>query len=202
MNKFILFIITFLFSNSVFSQTEWKIDTKHSSINFSVSHLVVSETEGRFKNFDGKIISTKESFEDAEIEFTIDVNSIHTDNIDRDNHLKNDDFFAAEKFPQMKFKSSSFKKISENKYKLIGNMTIRDVTKKVELDVTYGGTKTIAAWNMTKAGFKISGVLNRFDFGLKFDKTLETGELIVGKDVEISCKIELDKVETKKENKK
>ncbi|MFM2361133.1 MAG: hypothetical protein RLZZ316_35 [Bacteroidota bacterium] len=171
--------------------TSWKLDKVHSVVKFSVTHMVVSETEGSFKLFDGSVEHTKADFSDAKINFTIDVNSINTDNEGRDKHLKSDDFFSAEKFPQMKFESTSMTPLGGNKYKLTGNLTIKDVTKPATFDVTYGGT--IATSRGTKAGFKATAVINRFDYNLKWDRATETGSLVVSKEVEVTIKVELDK---------
>ncbi|TAH00578.1 MAG: polyisoprenoid-binding protein [Sphingobacteriales bacterium] len=171
--------------------TSWKLDKTHSVVKFSVTHMVVSETEGSFKLFDGSVEHTKADFSDAKINFTIDVNSINTDNEGRDKHLKSDDFFSAEKFPQMKFESTSMTPLGGNKYKLTGNLTIKDVTKPATFDVTYGGT--IATSRGTKAGFKATAVINRFDYNLKWDRATETGSLVVSKEVEVTIKVELDK---------
>jgi polyisoprenoid-binding protein YceI len=105
--------------------------------------------------------------------------------------LKSDDFFSAEKFPQMKFESTSMTPLGGNKYKLTGNLTIKDVTKPATFDVTYGGT--IATSRGTKAGFKATAVINRFDYNLKWDRATETGSLVVSKEVEVTIKVELDK---------
>jgi polyisoprenoid-binding protein YceI len=172
------------------AQTEWKVDASHSSVKFAVNHMVVSEVEGSFKKFDAVIKSEKEDFTNAQIEFLIDVNSIDTDNEMRDGHLKADDFFNAAKFPQIKFKAKSLKKISGNKYKLIGDMTIRDVTKPVELDVIYGGTIKDPYGNF-RAGFKVTGAINRFDYGLKWNQMLEAGGAVVDEEVRFTANIEL-----------
>jgi len=118
----------------------WTADKAHTSVKFSVAHLVISDVDGNFKSFDGSMESSKPDFSDAKITFTADVNSINTDNEMRDNHLKSDDFLNAAKYPQMKFVSTSFTPQGDNKYKLVGNLTIRDVTKSVTFDVKYGGT--------------------------------------------------------------
>lgn len=170
---------------------KWGIDKSHSNVKFSVSHLVVSEVEGSFKNFDGTLETSKADLSDAKINFTVDVNSINTDNDYRDKHLKGDDFFNAEKFPQMKFESTSLKSVGGNKYKLNGNLTIRDVTKPVSFDVTYGGTASMGG--KQKAGFKAKGSINRFDYNLKWSATTEAGGMVVGKDVEITINAELNK---------
>jgi polyisoprenoid-binding protein YceI len=154
--------------------------------------LVISEVEGNFKTFDGTIASSKPDFTDAVINFTVDINSINTDNEKRDEHLKNDDFFNAEKYPQMTFKSTAFKKLKGNKYELTGLLTIRDVTKTVKWDVTYGGT-TNDPWGNTKAGFKASTVINRLDYGLKWNSLTEAGGAVVGSDVTIDLRIQFAK---------
>lgn len=180
------------FAATSFAQTKWKLDKGHSSVRFSVSHMVVAEAEGTFKLWDGTVEHTKADFTDAKINFSIDVNSINTDNERRDTHLKSDDFFNAEKYPTIKFESTSMQLVSGNKYKLNGNLTIRDITKPVTFDVTYGGQ--LAGQRGTKAGFKATTTINRFDYNLKWDRATETGGLVVGKDVEISVKVELDQV--------
>ena len=171
---------------------KWSVDVAHSNVKFTVTHLVVSEVDGSFKLFEGSMENTKADLSDAKINFAVDVNSIDTDNEKRDGHLKSDDFFSAEKFPQMKFASTSMKSVGDNKYKLAGNLTIRDVTKPVEFDVTYGGS--VAAMGTTKLGFKAKTTINRFDYNLKWDKATEGGGLVVSKEVDILVNVELNKV--------
>lgn len=170
--------------------TKWNLDKVHSVVRFSVSHMVVSEAEGTFKLFDGSMEHSKEDFSDAKIAFTIDANSISTDNENRDKHLKSDDFFNTEKYPQIKFESTSFTPLGANKYKLVGNLTLRDVTKSVTFDVSYGGT--INGQKGKKCGFKATTTINRIDYNLKWSKTVEAGGLAVGHDVAITVKIEMD----------
>lgn len=170
---------------------KWSLDKAHSNVKFTITHLVVSEVEGTFKLFDGSMENTKNDFSDAKISFTVDVNSINTDNDYRDKHLKSDDFFNAEKYPSMKFESTSFTPQGGNKYKLAGNLTIRDVTKPVVFDVTYGGTVT--AMGGERVGFKAKTTINRFDYNLKWDKATEAGGLVVSKEVEITVNVELKK---------
>jgi polyisoprenoid-binding protein YceI len=170
--------------------TKWNLDKGHSNVKFSVTHMVVAETEGYFKLFDGTMENTKPDYSDARITFTVDVNSVNTDNERRDNHLKSDDFFNAEKFPQMKFESTSFQPAGGSKYKLTGNLTIRDVTKPVTFDVTYGGE--LKTSRGSTIGFKALGTINRFDYGLKWDRAAtDAGDLVVGKEVNIIVKLEL-----------
>jgi polyisoprenoid-binding protein YceI len=171
------------------AQDKWKIDNSHSSVKFSVSHLVISEVEGSFKSFKGGMTASKPDFTDASISFSVDVASISTDNEKRDGHLKSDDFFNAEKYPVMTFKSGSFTKVKDNKYKLTGLLTIRDVTRTVSWDVTYGGTVK-DPWGMTHAGFKATTTINRFDYNLKWNTLTETGSAVVGKDVNITVNVE------------
>ena len=170
----------------------WNVDHSHSNVKFNVSHLVISEVEGNFKNFNGTITGNKEDFADAKINFTVDVASINTENSSRDGHLKSDDFFNAEKYPQMIFKSKSFKKVGDNKYELIGDLTIRDVTKQVKFDVIYGGTATDGYGNV-KAGFKATSTINRFDYGLKWNTITEAGGMTVGSDVKLILNLQFAK---------
>ncbi|MEO5999330.1 MAG: YceI family protein, partial [Chitinophagaceae bacterium] len=128
---------------------------------------------------------------DAKIEFSVDVSSINTDNERRDGHLKTDDFFNAEKFPQMKFVSTSFTPAGDKKYKLAGNLTIRDVTKPATFDVTYGGT--ITDKGVVKSGFKAKSTINRFDYNLKWSNVTEAGGLVASKEVDITVNLELKK---------
>ena len=169
------------------SVTKWTVDKLHSNVRFAVSHMVVAETEGTFRVFDGKAEHSKADWSDAKIEFAVDVNSINTDNDMRDKHLKSDDFLNAEKYPKMTFRSTSFKPLGKNKYELKGDLTIRDVTKPVTFDVTLGGVAG------DKAGFKATTTINRFDYNLKWNTLTEAGGAMVGKDVEISVRVELDR---------
>ena len=184
--------ILLLFVSTNFAQTEWAFDKSHSKVGFSVTHLLIAEVEGTFKNFEGKVVTNNDSFENAGITLKADINSIYTDNEKRDNHLKSDDFFNADKYPEMTFKSKEFKKIDDRNYELIGDLTIRDVTKEVKLDVVMNGLIT-DPWGNTRAGFKLTGELNRFDYNLKWNKALEAGGLVVGETVKIIANIELIK---------
>ena len=172
-----------------FGQTKWKVDNVHSGVRFTVAHMMISEVEGSFKTYSGTIDAPGKDFSNAQIDFSVDVNSVNTDNDMRDKHLKSDDFFAAEKFPVMTFKSTSFKKVSDNKYQLTGMLTIKDVTKKVVFDVTYGGTVKDGYGNI-KAGFKTSLTINRQEYGLKWTGKTEAGELVVADNVEMQLKLE------------
>lgn len=174
------------------AQGKWSIDAGHSNVKFSVSHLVVSEMEGHFGKFEGTIDAPTEDFNNAQINFTVDVASINTDNEMRDNHLKGDDFFNAEKYPKMTFKSTSFKKGKGNNFVLEGNLTIRDVTKKVKFNVTHGGTVK-DPWGNIKAGFKTTATISRKEFGLKWNNMTEAGGAVVGDEVTMILKLEFAK---------
>jgi polyisoprenoid-binding protein YceI len=188
----LLLVLASAFTTTKPTASKWTVDKVHSVVRFSVSHMVVSEAEGTFKLFDGTMENSKEDFSDAKIAFTIDANSINTDNENRDKHLKSDDFFNTEKYPQIKFESTSFTPQGGNKYKLVGNLTVRDVTKSVTFDVTYGGT--INGQRGKVCGFKATTSINRIDYNLKWSKTVEAGGLAVGHDVAITVKIEMAEV--------
>lgn len=190
--KKLLFFVLIVSIGALQAQTKWTFDKTHSKVQFKVTHMVISEVTGQFKNYDGSVESSKDDFTDAKINFTIDVNSINTDNEQRDTHLKSDDFFNAEKFPKITFVSKSFKKVNNKKYKLVGDLTIRNITKQVELDVTYNGTVK-DPWGNTRAGFKVSGQVNRFDYGLKWNALLELGGAVVGETVDIIIDVEIVK---------
>ncbi|RYY85869.1 MAG: polyisoprenoid-binding protein [Chitinophagaceae bacterium] len=190
MKKLFIAAALLLSTSALFAQTTWNVDASHSNVRFTVSHLVVSEVEGSFKKFNGSLVTTRPDFADAKINFTIDVNSINTDNEGRDKHLKGDDFFNADNYPQMTFAGTSFRKLSGNQYELKGNLTIRNVTKPVTFKVTYGGTVK-DPWGNIKAGFKATGSINRFDYGLKWNTLTEAGGAVVGKDIAIDIKLEL-----------
>lgn len=189
MNKIICLFAALLSVAAVSAQSTWKSDNVHSNVKFTVTHMVISEVDGAFKVYDGTIVSKNADFSDASIEFSVDINSINTDNEMRDNHLKGDDFFSAAKFPKAVFKSTSFKKVSGNKYALEGNLTIKDVTKKIKFDVVFGGTIK-DPWGNNKAGFKATGSINRFDYGLKWNNLTEAGGAVVGNEVGLTLKLE------------
>jgi len=186
-----LSLLALLFTSGLVAQTKWTVDKVHSNVKFSVSHMVVSEVEGSFKGFDGTVVSSKDNLSDAVINFTVDVASVSTDNVNRDNHLKSDDFFNAEKFPKMTFVSKSMTLLGGNKYKLTGDLTMRDVTKTVDFDVTYGG-KIQTNDGGYKAGFKARATIDRTNFGVNFTGTLKAGGLMVGNDVEIIINLEMN----------
>jgi polyisoprenoid-binding protein YceI len=175
-------------SAATFAQT-WTVDKAHSRLGFSITHLGIADLGGTIKSFDSKITSSKDDFSDAVIEFTGDINSINTDNEQRDTHLKSPDFFDAAKFSTITFKSKSFTKAGDKQYKLAGDLTLHGVTKPVVLDVTFNGTTTHPMNKKTLAGFKITGSIKRSDFGV----AAAMPPAMLGEDVAIVANTEFTK---------
>ncbi|MFC2092897.1 YceI family protein [Bacteroidota bacterium] len=188
--NFVLFLL--IIYSSAFAQNKWTVDPVHSNIGFSISHLTISEVSGSFNTYTIDVIADEDDFTNSQITFTGDVNSVNTGIEKRDDHLRSADFFDAENYPYMTFVSKSLEKVRGDKYKLVGDFTIKDITKEVELDVVYNGmVKDLQG--ITRAGFKVSGEFNRFDFGIIWNNFLETGGLIVGKTVYLDMDLELVK---------
>lgn len=171
---------------------KWLVDLSHSEVHFKIKHLVISTVTGSFKKFDGSFESSKDDFSDAKVNFTVDTASVDTNSEQRDGHLKSDDFFNSEKYPQMKFISASILKKNEEEYILKGDLTIRDVTKPVELYVEYGG-QTADMYSQTKAGFDVTGKIDRQEYGLKWSAVTEAGGLVVSNDVKLSISLQFIK---------
>lgn len=174
-------------------KSTWKVDFAHSKMGFSAKHMIISEVEGQFKDYDINV-DAGDGFADSEVEVIIKTASIDTGVIDRDNHLKSSDFFDASNYEEIIFKSTSFEQINEEKFKLSGELTIRGITHPIDLDVLYGG-KIKDPWGNERVGFQITGKLNRFDYGLKWNSFIETGGAVVGKTININCHVELIKAE-------
>lgn len=173
------------------NQGKWVIDPTHSEIQFKVKHLVISTVTGTFKSFEGSLETQNEDFSGANIQFSIAINSIDTNQTDRDNHLKSADFFDAEKFPVMKFKSNSFTKDGDD-YVLAGDITIKDVTKPIKFNVEFGGV-AVDFYDNQKAGFELSGKISRKEFGLTWSAVTEAGAVVVGDDIKLSASIQFIK---------
>lgn len=172
---------------------QWTIDPAHSEITFKVKHLVVSSVTGQFTRFTGTVQASEPDFSDARIQFEADVNSITTNNEQRDGHLKSPDFFDAANFPDIRFVSTSITRKGEDAYAVAGEMTIRGTTRTMTLDVTYNGT--VRGFDGEVAGFAISGNLNRQDFGLRWNALTETGGVVVSDNVKLDISVELKKAE-------
>lgn len=170
----------------------YKIDPAHSDVMFKVKHLMISTATGTFKKFDATLEINEEDFTQAKVTFEADVDSIDTKNEQRDEHLKSDDFFNAEKFPKMTFKSTKIEKSGADEFKLIGDLTIRDITKPVELKVEYNGS-TKDPWGQERMGFEVSGKINRKEYGLKWSAVTEAGGLVISDDVKLAMNVEMVK---------
>lgn len=189
--SFFVFILTISILSA--NSTTWNFDKTHTQVKFTVTHLLITEVEGFFNSYDGSVVTENENFENAQISFSADIKSIDTDNEKRDQHLQSEDFFAAEQFPKLSFEGKSLTKIDDKNYKLVGDLTIRGVTKEIQLNARLNGIVN-DPWGNTKAGFKISGTLNRFDFGLKWNALIETGGAVVSEEVELEINAQLVKV--------
>jgi polyisoprenoid-binding protein YceI len=168
----------------------WHVDTQHVEAGFAVRHLMISSVKGHFRTVSGIVKTVGEDFSTAEVDLTIDAKSIETRDEGRDAHLKSPDFFDVEKFPSLTFKSTKVTSIAKNQFTVSGNLTIRDVTRPVTLDVVSEGFVR-DPWGNEKAGFSAKGILNRKDFGLTWNVALETGGVLVGDDVKLNLEIEL-----------
>jgi polyisoprenoid-binding protein YceI len=163
--------------------TKWALDPTHSELQFKVKHLMITTVTGSIKSFSAELESDGDDFTNASIAFSGDISSIDTGNGDRDGHLKSGDFFDAEKYPTISFKSTSVEKDGSD-YIVKGDLTIKDVTKPVKLNAEFGGIAT-DPWGNTKAGFTLSGKVNRTEFGLTWNAALETGGVMVSEEVKI-----------------
>lgn len=159
--------------------TTWKIDNTHSEVAFKIKHMMISTVTGHFEDFSATAQTDGDDFTNSQFEFSAKIGSINTKNEDRDNHLKSDDFFSAEKFPEMTFKSKSFD--GEN---LVGDLTIRDTTKEVSMGAELNGI-AVDPYGQTKAGFEITGQINRKDFGLTWGAVTEAGNIVVSDKVKL-----------------
>ena len=173
--------------------TKWALDATHSEVQFKVRHLMVSNVTGHFKTFDATVETEGNDITTAKIHFHADIDSISTNNEQRDGHLKTNDFFDAGTHPQLSFDSTKIDKVSDEEYKLHGNLTMRGVTKEITLKVEFGGIIQ-DPWGNTRAGFEINGVVNRKDFGVSFSMVSETGGIMLGEDVKIHANAEFVQV--------
>ncbi len=183
-------------SLSAAAQTNWNVDASHSKLGFAVTHMMVSETEGKFKIYEGKVTSVKAGtdFTDAKIDFSVDASTIDTDDDKRDGHLKSPDFFDVEKFPKITFVSKSMKpgKI-KGTYTLTGDLTMHGVTKSVSL-TAIGASKIVKdPYGFERYAFKVTGAINRIDYGLKYNAALEAGGVALGEEVRLDIKVEITK---------
>ena len=170
----------------------WQIDSAHSRVQFSVRHMMISTVRGRFNTFSGTVEFDEDNPTSSSVDVVIDVASIDTREQQRDDHLRSPDFFDAANFPDMTFKSKRIEQTGEKSGRMIGDLTIKDITKEVTLDVEYAG-QAKSPWGTTSAGFAASGSIDRKDFGLNWNQVLETGGILVGDAIKIDIEVELIK---------
>lgn len=172
--------------------TKWILDPTHSDLSFKIKHLMISNVTGKFGQFDAEAETEGDDFSKAKVVSSIEVASIDTNNKDRDNHLRNADFFEVESHPQIRFESNRIEKINDETFNVYGDLTIKGIAKPVKLVAEYNGIVKDPYGN-TKAGFTLSGKINRKDWGMNFNAALETGGLMLGEEVKIQGEVQLVK---------
>lgn len=174
--------------------SKWVVDAAHTTVGFTVRHMMFSKVRGSFSDIEGSLKGNPIELENAKIDFSIDVNSIHTNNEDRDNHLRSADFFDVENHPKMTFTSTNITKTGDTSYDLTGDMTIKGNTKPVTFKAEYEGTGK-NPWGVDVVGFEVSGDISREEFGLTWSQVLETGGVLVGDDIKIILDVQLNPAE-------
>jgi polyisoprenoid-binding protein YceI len=172
--------------------TKWTLDPFHSELGFKLKHLMISNVSGSFKNFMADVETEDDDFSTARIHLTAQMDSVFTNNEQRDAHLRTSDFFAVEHYPQLTFHSTRIEKAGDNKFTVWGDLTLKGVTKPVTLQVEASGV-TNDPWGNERAGFTVSGKLNRKDWGVNYNALLETGGVALGEDVKINAEIQMVK---------
>jgi polyisoprenoid-binding protein YceI len=173
--------------------TKWAIDPAHSTVGFKVKHLMISNVKGSFKEFEGQAVTQGNDFSTASIQLSINTASVDTEAADRDNHLKSADFFDSANFPKITIEATGLKNLGDDMYELNGNLVMKGISKPLVLSVEYGGQMT-DPWGNVKAGFSVSGKLNRKDWGLNWNAALEAGGVLVGEEIKINGDIQLIKI--------
>lgn len=184
MKKLLVLLVALTISVGSYAQSKWVTDPMHSFVNFAIKRSAISFVDGSFKKFNGEFTSSKADFSDAQINFIVETKSINTSVDMRDNHLRSADFFDVEKYPEMKFESTSFKKVKGNVYKLQGKLTIKDVTKEVTFNVVYGGK--VDEKGKGRAGFMATTIINRLDYNVAYD----SNAAVIAKDVHITLNLQ------------
>jgi len=175
------------------AKIKWTLDPTHSEVQFRIRHLMITNVSGEFKSFTADVETEEEDFMKAKVAFAADIASVTTGNEQRDQHLQSADFFDAAKYPQLKFVATKYENVdNDGSYELYGDLTIRDITKNIKLDVEFGGIIK-DPWGNTRAGFSINGKINRKEFGLQWHAVTETGGIVVGDEVKIHCSVEFIK---------
>ena len=179
------------------AKTKWTLDPTHAEIQFKVRHMMVSWVTGSFKQFNAEVETDGEDFTTAKVNLSADVNSINTNNEQRDAHLRHGDFFDADNHPQIKFESTKLQKLDDENYQLEGILTMRGTSKPVVLKAEFGGI-TLDPWGNIRTGFTVNGKINRKDFGVSFSMVSETGGILLGEDVTINANVEFVKAVAEK----
>lgn len=174
------------------SKTKWVIDPTHSEIGFKIRHLMITNVSGTFGKAEVTADTGGDDFATADVNVKIEVESINTNNSQRDAHLRNADFFEVEKFPYITFKSTKIKQVDDENFILAGELTIKETTKPVELKLEFGGV-TKDPWGNSRAGFSLSGKINRHEFGVSYNPVLETGGVALGEEIKIWGEVQLVK---------
>ncbi len=171
------------------STIKWELDSAHSEFQFRARHMVISSVSGKFEQFHVTAETERDNLESARIVASVETDSINTGTKDRDNHLRSDDFFNAEKYPEIVFKSTSLQKRNDEEYTLKGDLTIRENTKPISLEVEFGG-KIKDPYGNQRMGFTVTGKISRKEYGLKWNELIESGGAIVGDVIKIDCHVE------------
>lgn len=174
------------------AKTKWVLDPTHSELAFKIKHLMISNVSGAFGSFTAEAETEDADFSTVQISLTADIASISTNNAQRDAHLLNSDFFEADKYPQLTFNSTAVERVDSDVFSLSGDLTLKGVTKSVKLNIEFNGL-TKDPWGGERAGFLVTGKINRNDWGVNFNGVLETGALVLGEDVRIVSEIQLVK---------
>ena len=176
------------------AKTKWLLDPMHSELQFKIKHLMISNVSGSFKSFNAEVVTEEEDFSTAVIKLTAEMASISTNNEQRDAHLRNSDFFEVEKYPELKFISTKIEERDSDTYALHGELTLKGVTKPVKLNVEFNGIAK-DPWGSERAGFLVTGKINRTNWGVSFNSILETGGVALSEEVKINAELELVKQE-------
>lgn len=185
----LLFVFNLYAANTMAQETKWVADKAHTKIKFSATHMAISEVDGRFTDYEVEAFAEGEDFDGAEVNVTIDAKSIDTDNSDRDEHLRSDDFLFVAEYPEITFTGELEKNVARAGYTLEGVLTIRGVSKTEQFEVEHKGT--VEAMGAIRAGFRVTGTIDRFDYNVDWNKSFTSG-LVVGKKIDIVCDVELN----------
>lgn len=174
------------------SVQKWVLDTTHSVVEFQVKHLMIAKVRGNFEAFSAEVEADLADLSTAKVQFTVDLSSVNTRNADRDNHLKSPDFFDVENNPELTFNATSISANGGDEYTVVGDVTLHGITKSESFSLTFEGS-SVDPWGNTKAGFSVTGIINRSDYGLTYNAALETGGVLIGDDIKINLELEFAK---------